>query len=264
MTKNILAKGALAVAVVGGLLASTYGCDQPKPKCAAGRGAFIAVYKPVSGPPSCADLKGEKLGFATYNPVGPDEGKPNLNVASIAIESESLGTLVDTAAGAGAADKDPTHKPYGLGFFSTSEPEGDFCVVPTLTVATQSIPEVKADPDNEIEASPATIVSYGWSNVRLYVTSAAQGTQFTADLTLTTDGVACGYKVLGMYPYVDCSKPNPADKKKPLTDEGACAPDADEDAGRPTGSGINPDFPTRCDPDLFACVLTKDVLPALK
>ncbi len=264
MMMKILTKGTLAAAVVGALIASTYGCDQPKPKCAAGRGAFIGVYTKTSGPDDCAKLKGEILGFSTYNPPGPKEGKPNLDIASIAIQSESLGTLVDTAESAGSVDKDPTHKPYGLGFFTTAEPENDFCTVPQLTVATQSIPEVKEDLANEIEASPATTVSYAWSNVKLYVTSAALGTQFTADLTLTTDGVACGYRVLGMYPYVDCSKADPADPDKSVPDEGACAPEADEDAGRPTGSGINPDFPTKCDPDLLACVLTKDSIPALK
>ena len=269
MMTKMFAKGALAAAVVGGLLASTYGCDQPLPKCAAGRGAFVAVYKNPTGPASCADLKGEKLGFSTYNATGPKEGKPNLDIASIAIQSESLGTLIDTAHSAGAVDKDPTHKPYGLGFFATATPEGDFCTVPSLTIATQSIPEIKADPDNEIEAAPATTVSYAWSNVKLYVTPSALGTQFTANLKLTTDGVECGYDVLGMYPYVDCSTKDPANPKKSIADDldgkpKACAPEADEDAGRPTGSGINPDFPTRCDPDLLVCVLTKDKIPALK
>jgi hypothetical protein len=268
MMMKILAKGTLAAAVVGSLIASTYGCDQPLAKCAAGRGAFAAVYKQVSGPASCADLKGEQVGFATYNQPGK-EGKPNLDVAQIAIQPVGLGNLVDTASTAGAEDKDPTHKPYSLGYFTTAEPEGDFCTVPSLTAAVQNIAEIKADPDNEIEAAPATNVTYAWSNVKLYVTPSALGTQFTADLLLTTDNVACGYKVLGMYPYVDCSTKDPKDPKKSIPDDldgiaRACAPEADEDAGRPTGSGINPDFPTHCDPDLLACTLTKDTIPALK
>jgi hypothetical protein len=268
MMMKILAKGTLAAAVVGALLASTYGCDQPKAKCAAGRGAFAAVYKPVSGPPSCADLKGEQVGFGTYNQPGK-EGKPNLDVAQIAIQPVGLGNLVDSASAAGAEDKDPTHKPYSLGFFTTAEPEGDFCTVPSLTVATQSIGAIAEDPDNEIPASPATTVTYTWSNVKLYVTPSALGTQFTADLVLKTDNTECGYKVQGMYPYVECGKEDPANPKKTIPDDldgiaRACAPEADEDAGRPTGSGINPDFPTHCDPDLLTCTLTKDGIPALK
>lgn len=270
MMMKILAKGTLAAAVVGSLLASTYGCDQPKAKCAAGRGSFAVVYKPVAGAPaSCADRKGEEVGIGSYNQVGKDN-KPDLDVTQIAIQPVTLGNLVDTASSAGAEDKDPTHKPYSLGFFTTAEPDGaDFCVVPSLTVANQNIGAIAEDPDNGIDASPATSVTYAWSNVKLYVTPSALGTQFTANLTITTDNVACPYTVQGMYPYVDCSKEDPNDPKKTIPDDldgiaRACAPEADEDAGRPTGSGINPDFPTHCDPDLLACTLTKDAIPALK
>ena len=267
MMMKIIGKGALAAALVGGLLASTYGCDQPKPKCAAGRSAFIGVYKNTSGGADCAKLKGDTLGISTYNAPGK-EGKPNLDVASIAIQSELLGTLVADSAAAGAEDKDPTHKPYALGFFTTAEPEGDFCTVPSLTVATQSIPAIAEDKDNEVEAAPATTVSYTWANAKFYTTPSALGTQFTADLTINTDGQACGYSVLGLSPAVPCGKDDPAsteDKPLPqLPDDSACAPESDEDAGRPTGSGINPDFPTRCDPELLFCVLTKDTIPALK
>jgi hypothetical protein len=331
MNKQMVARGSVSVAVVGLLLASTYGCDQSKPKCAAARGAFIGVYRHVGGPATCADLKGEKLGFSTYNPVGKNNQR-NLDIASIAIQSESLGTLVDTAEGAGVTDPDPTHKPYGLGFFTTAEPEGDICVVPSLTVAAQNIPAVAADPKAKVKASAATSVSYAWSNVRLYVTPSAVGSQFLADLTLTTDGVACDYQVRGMYPYLDplsypdgCVKPNPADPNGALPDDRICRPEGDEDpsvecssntecfsgvcdggfcrcetsagccadkdvgacegagarcadapagavgvgktchdAPRATGSGINPDFPVKCDPDLLVCVLSKEGFPALK
>jgi len=268
MMTKIIGKGALAAALVSGLLASTYGCDQPKAKCAAGRGSFAVLYKKVTGPEACAELKGEQVGFATYNQPGK-EGKPNLDVAQIAIQSANLGSLVATAAGAEADDKDPTHKPYSLGFFETAEPVGDFCVVPSLTVANQNLGEIPADKKKKTDAVPATSISYSWSNVKLYVTPSALGTQFTADLTITTDGVVCGYSALGMYPYIECGIEDPKDEKKTIPDDldgvaRKCAPEADEDAGRPTGSGINPDFPTHCDPDLLACTLTKDTIPALK
>lgn len=274
MNTKILLKGTFAAAVLGTVFASSYGCDQPKPKCAAARTGqdpttrFIARYKQTGGPASCADLKGEKLGFSTYNAPGK-EGKPNLDISSIAIQAESLGTIQADAKGAGVGDKDPTHTPYSLGFFTTAEPEGDFCTVPSLTVATQSVGEIPADPEAKTDAVPATSVSYAWSNIKLYVTPSALGTQFTGDLVRTQDGVACNYSVLGMYPYVECGKEDPKDPKKTIPDDldgvaRACAPEADEDAGRATGSGINPEFPTRCDPDLLVCFLTKDAIPALK
>jgi hypothetical protein len=269
MNMNILVKGTFAAALVGTVLASSYGCDQPKAKCAAGRGSFAVLYKPAPGSaPECADFKGEEVGFGTYNQVGKDN-KPNLDVAQIAIQPVGLGNLADLGKSAGAPDPAADHKPYSLGFFTTAEAEGDFCFVPTLTQGIQNIPEIKEDEENEIEASPATSVQYEWSNVRLYVTPSALGTQFTADVKITTDGKACQYSAIGMYPYVPCGTTDPKDEKKEIPDDldgiaRSCAPEADEDAGRPTGSGINPDFPTHCDPDILACTLTKDTIPALK
>jgi len=245
------------------LLTATFGCDQSKPKCAAGRGAFIAQYRPVGGPPSCAALKGEVIGFATYNAEG-SERRPNLDVGSIAMQSESLGLLVENAEAADLHDPDPNNKPYAFGLFSTPEPENDFCVVPTLTVARQNLPAVAEDEEHEIHEQEATNQSYEWRNVRIYVTPSAYGTQFTADLTLTTNGVACQYNVIGMYPYVPCGHEDPADPDKQVPDDGACEAEPNVAAGRPTGSGINPDFPTRCDPELLACTLTKDTIPALR
>jgi hypothetical protein len=263
MLKNILGKGALVAVSLGTLLITTFACDQAAPKCAAGRGAFATKYRPVGGPPECADLKGEKLGFGTYNPMG-NAGRPNLDSASIAIQSESLGLLVDNADQAGIKDLDPNHKPYAFGTFTTSEPAGDFCTVPSFSVATQALPAVAADETKKISEQPATTVSYEWRNVRLYVTSLAYGTQFTGELTKTTDGVVCQYSVLGMYPYVDCAAADPADPNKTIPDDKLCESEPNYAEGRPTGSGVNPDFPVRCDPELKVCMLTKDTVPALR
>ncbi len=47
-----------------------------------------------------------------------------------------------------------------------------------------------------------------WSNVKVYVTAKAPGTQFTADMTYseTIDGVSCTakYRAVGIWPVVDC------------------------------------------------------------
>lgn len=253
----------IVTALVGVILAASYGCDQQKPKCSTGRGSFIAKYTYVSGPPECAELKGEKIGVQTYNPMD-NSGKqtPDLNKATIAIQSESLGLLVDNAEAAKVSDPDPTHKPYALGAFSTAEPVDDFCAVPMLAFAQQNLPAIKEDKDAKVSEQPKTEVIYEWANVRVYVTAAAYGTQFTADLLISTNKVSCVYKVAAMYPYVDCSAEDPADEKKTVPDQKACLAEPNAEEGRPVGSGINPDFPVTCDADLKACVLTKPV-PAL-
>lgn len=266
MNFRTFAKAGLVMGAVGCVLVASYGCNQQKPKCATGRGDFVAQYFQVSGPADCAKLKGEKLGVQTYSARGANDA-PDLNFQSVAIQSESLGTLADNATKASLADSNPADKPYAFGAFSTAEPEGEFCTIPTLAPAVQNLPEVPL-PKGKTQA--ATSVRYEWSNVRVYVTPEAYGTQFSADLTRTVDGVACGYKVIAMYPYVDCTKMdadgNPVSDAQgnTETDPTACEPEANIDAGRATGSGINPDFPVKCDPDLLACVLTSGSVPVLR
>lgn len=251
---------------IGSAVLAAYGCDQSKPKCSTGHGDFAAKYTLVDGPAKpCGDLKGDVLGVQTYNAEG-ENSKPNLNVATVAIGTASLGSLVDNAALASLSDPNPDHHAYALGQFAESEPNGDFCTVPSLAAAVQELPAVKKDADLGTSDQPATKQTYQWSNVKVYVTALAYGTQLSADLTTTIDGTTCSYKVLAMYPNVDCHKlgadGNPVDPPEP--DDALCAAAADPEHNRPTGSGINPDFPVACDPDLFQCFLTKDTIPALK
>jgi hypothetical protein len=264
MTKHSISKTAIASALGLLLLVPSEGCNQEKPKCATGRGAFIALYTYVSGPDSCKTRKGEKVGVQTYSARGVNNN-PDLDHQSIAIQAESLGELVDNADAAGVKDADETHTPYSLGAFTTSEPTGDICTVPALTPALLSLPEIKEDPSNEVTAQPATNLEYTWSNVRVYVTPGAYGTQFLADVTRTENKDACVYTVQGMYPYVDCSTADPNDPtgKKMIADESACLPEATPPV-HPTGSGINPDFPVHCDQDLLVCVLDGGGLPVLR
>jgi hypothetical protein len=122
---------------------------------------------------------------------------------------------------------------------------------------------------------PATDLKYEWSNVKFYVTAAATGTQFSADVKITLNGCEANYSAIGMWPAIDCTPFPFADPtatagcmadtdctKKDFNTcvDGACShivsgdelcdsePDADH--GRPVGSGINPDFgPIACDVD---------------
>jgi hypothetical protein len=264
MSIKKVGQAVMVAALLGGSLVSSYGCDQPKPKCSSGHGTFVAKYTYVSGDKKCMDLKGEKIGVQTYNSARPDNGQPDLDHATIAIQSESLGLLVNNASSAGVSDPDPSNHPFAIGPFITSEPVADFCQAPQLAFAVQNLPEIKEDKDNKVKAQKKTSIIYEWANVNVYVTSAAYGTQFTADLLISTDGKSCVYKVDAMYPYVDCSSPDPLDPTmmKTVPDSSLCNAEADPAHGHATGSGISPDFPVTCDPDLQACVLTKPI-PAL-
>lgn len=99
---------------------------------------------------------------------------------------------------------------------------------------------------------PATDLKYEWSNVDFYVTAAAPGTQFSADVDITLNGCKATYRAIGMWPAVDCTAFTvPATETAPaieVTGDELCDPEANGDKGRPVGSGINPDFgPVACE-----------------
>ena len=56
---------------------------------------------------------------------------------------------------------------------------------------------------------PATDVTYTWSNVRVYVTAAANGTELSGTLKVEQDGCTAEYAVEGLYPAVSCLVPPP-------------------------------------------------------
>jgi hypothetical protein len=109
---------------------------------------------------------------------------------------------------------------------------------------------------------PAQSASYVWSNVELYTTAAAQGTQFQADLVLTTDvsGQSCtiNYKAIGVWPGVACEAVDAMGNPTGMPNDDDCNPCSEPAIGRAIGSGINFNFPTHCDPTLLYCVLVDE------
>ena len=247
----LLVGGALVVAMSGA-------CDQPRTACVTGRGDFAAKYNLVSGTGACAALKGEVIGVQSYNANAGDH--PDLEKSSMAIRPSSLGELVVRGEGDGLVDPNTEHKPFSYGPFTTSEPGDDnFCAAPTLSVTEQNLPVLPAipadpkDPEStETPEQPATSRKYEWSNVHVYVTAAATGTQFAADLTYTEDGCSAKYHVLAVYPAATCKGKDGKPEIK------LCGAEADLSVGMETGSGLSPDFAITCDPELFLCVLSKE------
>jgi hypothetical protein len=244
------------------LLALGHGCVQPRIDCTTGHGGFTAVYKlkpgSKSGSGDCDTLKGEVIGLEKYNPSQADNlTRQDLTKAHLAIRTNMLGVLDRVASSAGVID--PTQALNSIGDFASTTPdENDVCSVPKLSPAHQTLPKFSyaADPDKptEMTAVDASDVTYTWSNMRIYVTTALPGTQLVGDLTYTKNGCTASYDVLALWPSVSC------DNGKGMPDPSLCNPEADADAGRGTGSGINPDIfaenRVKCDPDLLRCVLS--------
>lgn len=62
---------------------------------------------------------------------------------------------------------------------------------------------------------PATDLKYEWTNVNFYVTAAATGTQFSADVKITLNGCVANYTAIGMWPAIPCSESAYADPETP-------------------------------------------------
>jgi hypothetical protein len=286
--------------------ASIVACSQAAVQCQAGHAgsglAYAVKYYPVGTPGAACAAPGDEIGFETYHPPGggDDGSQPDFSIPSIvSFRNASMGAMIAAKAAVGSVDPDGTNvenpvdgthtlakRPaYSLGTFATVEPVNDFCPVVDPKAAEQQfplVPKVEPDPaDPEDMGSPevpASSVKYEWSDVKVYVTAAAQGTQFSGHLKYSQDAslpnaCAAEYDVVGVWPSVFCGVTKEVDDGMGGTMEidvpepSLCCPSADPLGGRIIGSGINPDFPMVCDPDLLLCVLdTKDAksLPVLK
>jgi hypothetical protein len=238
--------------------------EEPERQCSVARavsdgstGSFAATYTLKEGQNPdrpCAQLKPEPVGLQKYfsrDPAAKD---------TVAVRMDRIGRLV--AQFASRLDPESSGEPYAVGALATETPGPDnFCDVPVLSparlevsAAPAGLPDGGTLPDGGPPAQPAQSFSYEWSNLRIYNTPEIPGTQFVADLRYTENGCTAEYRVKGIWPVVGCGRGKPA---KP--DDSLCSPYADFDAGRLRGSGINPIFPVKCDPDALICVLTGEV-----
>jgi hypothetical protein len=252
---------------------AVFSCSQAPAECVvghAGSGLGYGTTLAIKGDmPPCAsdpkfthasgvllkDVKGDVFGLETYHPKSRTEEAPDYTQTSVAIKADSLGAMADLN---GADDE---HPPYAFGKFKTLSPGSDnFCAVTLDQPAEQNfagITEIdlltgdpKADAMMKPLAPQDVNVKYAWNDFKLYVTPAAPGTQFSGDLTYTqsvgADSCTVTYHAVGMWPAVDCGVYNDYTGDADDTDPDSCLPDADTEAGRPVGSGINPDFPVEC------------------
>ena len=249
------------------LLALAAGCSQPPVECTVGRYyPYAAKYKLTAGEGAgeCAELVGDVIGMSAYNPANEDGSAPDLSKGSFAMRTGFVGGLVATADEWGVVDENDEHDPFALGIWKSVFPDNDLCTPKGDDVSDviQDLPEVPADegdpedPDDDFDGQAATTLREEWSEVKFYVTAAAPGTQMSAHYKLTQDTCEAEYDVLAVYAAAYCEDANGE------PDDDYCKPDPNPEKGIAYGSGINPDFPVKCDPDLLLCVL--DAQPGAK
>jgi hypothetical protein len=234
------------VAVSAGLVA----CDQPSPKCNIARGLFSAHYTlvpgSVTGSGDCGSLSGEELWVAAYTQPKPGSTTPDSSNLQIGIISATQQDIRSRAECSGVASTS-SETPYAIGAFASSKPDrDDFCHVPVLTPSQVTVPEQESCQPDEcfppLDPEPAHDARYEWSNVRVYVTAAANGTQFSADLKYSLDGCSAQFKVTALYPSVSCAG-FPVVDMNPATGD-----DAGQDSGLFADGGLG-GMDAEVDPD---------------
>lgn len=201
--------------VVSPALAFASGCSQPPASCTVSTfTGYAAKYQLVEGTGSCAERAGDVIGMAAYNPATKDQNGntvPNLNSVSLAIRTETLGAAVAHAKDEGFVDELEGHAPHAFGKFTTTLPTNDICTA-ELAEAVQQLPLIPGlddepeDPDDDVPEQPALDVQESWSELQVYVTAAALGTQAKAKYTITdtVEGCTATYDVLAVFPAVFC------------------------------------------------------------
>lgn len=248
----------LGITLVGAMAA----CSQPKTECQvalASNNAYTAKYQLTNTPSAecMAYVKpGDLIGVEFYHPANADGTSYDPSITTLAIAADSLGTEWQSR----DDDPDTTHHFYSTGKFASSTPDAnDICSATFDVPAQQNFPAVAGtggaggDGMGGMPGLDADNVKYEWSNFKVYVTAAAQGTQFSADLKYTENDCELQYHVVALWPAVSCAGDD--GMGNPVPDDTLCNPCPNFDAGLTSGSGISPDFPTKCDPDLLLCVL---------
>lgn len=273
------------LSLLGSMLLSVAGCDQPRPKCTIAPGFFAATYRLLSSSGDCgAGLTGEVLGVQIYySPLSDKDQSPNYRRAMMAIQPQQLTDLM--AESEGRASANPDDRPYAFGEFTTAEPgDDDTCRVLMPSIARLRTPSAPAGEDmcGPIPELPEVDVSYTFNDVRVLVTPAATGTRFEANLTYQTSSCWATYRVSAVYPAVPCGvvmapdggvddaatpMPSAGDAGMSGMDAGTESDDCPTPEPTPdevpddtlcgAGSGITPEFAVTCDPAMLVCVLAE-------
>jgi len=277
----------LASAVAGFALSGCFAA-QPDPECnivqtsvAYGLSPYFVKLTKVDATGTCGDMKSMQLGMqrsrlppaaGTTTPVNgeftlnvkPSEMVDMVNGFVFAADYDasndcSDGEACDTCVATGdpsvdnvcEAVPDPVPRtdpndPDGKNLIGAGKmaqfPKDGVCTVTEFAGMTQDFQEEVVDlVDGGTETFPAINVKTEWSDFEILNTTKAPGTVWRAKLKYTEGSCVANYDAYAFWPQVACE-----------TDVD-CDPNADIDAGRVMGSGINPDFKPVCNTDLGVC-----------
>jgi len=129
------------------------------------------------------------------------------------------------------ADPDPSHVGIGKGKLTATEPDAQsFCYVTDVSEMRGDVNPFGLPPGQER-------LSYVTPKITLLDGANYQGSTFEADVTVTVGTCTGSYVAQAL---------TPSQVPRPCSDDTTCDPNADPANGRPTGSGINPDYAVAC------------------
>lgn len=177
----------------------------------------------------------------------PDGGTTRIALSNACQATEEAISRVD--------EGDPQGKALNASALIPEVPDlNNVCVLSDFSGGVQHL---KAEPLVGGSALPAIDLRTDWSNFDVINSTKAPGTYWTAELKLTEGACVTNYGVTAFYPLVTCAvltgdgAVSVDSNGTPLTDEGACDPVANPEAGRATGSGISPNFKPTCRADIL-------------
>jgi hypothetical protein len=209
----------------------------------------------VSG--QCVTTLGDG-GVETYDgtPVSGDEAQPTDGGEPFTIDTENECISVDDPI-TRADPADQNGKLLNAIGKMPQFPTNDVCAVTDFVGGEQNFQEEVLDlVDGTTTTLPAITYKLEYSNFNIINSAKVQGTAFVSDVKYTEGSCVAEYKAVGFWPEIHCSN-DPSEGA--LVDSTECDPNADLDAGRVFGSGINPEFKPKCDTALGVCVPSVDV-----
>ena len=210
MKRNNGLRAVVAIAALAGMT-SACSSEQPVPYCQVNNNAFLVKMQKTSGAVACKTVPGDQYvdEFLFQRFIdSPTNPAGSIGVSPVVINGEPEANAVTR--------------------FTQDLPTNNVCSSSEQPVATGSV--------------GGTAVTYTFTSTDVWVTANAPGTQVRGTVRITeTGGCTADYKYFGIAPAFSC------DDAKGNPDQRLCRTQPSPDEGIPFGSGINPEFETKCE-----------------
>lgn len=275
----------LASAIAGFVMQGCFAA-QPAPECqvttasaAFGITPYYVELKKIDGTGSCAGLDHMQVGLQRFRVPNSNDFKVGIKPSLLVDAVNGLYYSADSDESNNCSDgegcdmcvpppgmmgdnvcesvPDPVPRtdpmdPKGnniLGYGTMKQfPTDKKCAITDLSGMTQNFAAEMVDlVDGGTQNFPAVKMQVEFTDLNILNTTVIPGTAWTAKVKFTEGSCVANYDALAFWPEVHCET------------DADCNPEADLDAGRTLGSGINPNFKPKCDTKAGVCKPSVDL-----